>query len=61
MGLLADHGTVEASEDLVRWTRFEQPYRPQRDYSGFGQFAFQRNYYARALDEIADAWSRGRS
>lgn len=42
---------VTATE--VTWTRFEQPHRLGRDYTGFGPFTFAREEYEAALDAIA--------
>ena len=33
---------IDAGIDVVRWVNFEQPYNPQRDYSAFGPFVFER-------------------
>jgi hypothetical protein len=35
--------------DTVCWTRFRQPRRPTRDYSGFGPFVFDRRQYEAAV------------
>jgi hypothetical protein len=40
---------VRADNQLVVWHDFSQPYRPQRDYSGFGPFTFERSEYERAV------------
>ena len=46
---------IVATEDLVSWSDFEQPFRSQRDYSGFGPFRFARNRYEEALAELQSA------
>jgi hypothetical protein len=51
--LIAD---VEASDSTVLWKRFGQPHRPNRDYSEFGPFLFDRNRYDNALARIEHAW-----
>ncbi|PRY18933.1 hypothetical protein [Pseudosporangium ferrugineum] len=37
----------------VTWLGFAQPFRPRRDYSGFGPFVFRREQYERAAREAA--------
>jgi hypothetical protein len=44
--LLAD---VEVREDVVRWSGFEQPYRPKWGLSALGPFTFERPQYEAAL------------
>jgi len=34
--------SVRADDASVAWSAFEQPHRPERDYSGFGPFQFER-------------------
>ncbi|MGV9413517.1 hypothetical protein ACWDOP_26760 [Nocardia sp. NPDC003693] len=43
---------VTVTEDLVVWDRFEQPFRPGRDYAGFGPFRFARGQYEDALRDL---------
>ena len=40
----------------VVWSDFEQPYRPERDYSAFGPFFFVRAQYEAAVRAIAGDW-----
>ena len=40
---------VDAGTDLVVWTDFRQPHRPDRDYTGFGPFVFDREQYDQAV------------
>jgi hypothetical protein len=35
-----------------RWSAFHQPYRPQRNYEGFGPFTFEQRQYENALHEL---------
>ncbi len=44
--------TVEDRGDKVSWSSFEQPHRPERDYSGFGPFTFSRSPYVEALSGL---------
>lgn len=48
---------VILEKTTVTWTDFEQPYRPDRDYSSFGPFVFSRSAYESAIAAIADVWS----
>lgn len=43
---------VTVSDDTVTWDEFEQPERPDWDYSGFGPFTFDRTQYERALMDV---------
>jgi hypothetical protein len=47
---------IVVEPDMVRWVEFEQPHRPDRDYSGFGPFAFDRVAYELAVQDLADVW-----
>ena len=49
-------GEVHADDHRVVWSEFEQPYRPDRDYSLFGPFSFNRSAYDEALRELALRW-----
>ncbi|MFC9693886.1 hypothetical protein ACFTSF_35360 [Kribbella sp. NPDC056951] len=40
---------IHADADTVTWDSFCQPHRPERDYSGFGPFVFDRSQYDKAL------------
>lgn len=47
--------TIESRNDTIVWHQFEQTYRPQRDYAGFGPFVFLRSAYeiaARSLTKV---------
>jgi hypothetical protein len=44
---------VELAAEVVVWKHFEQPHRPDRDYSSFGPFAFLRDSYQRAGSKLA--------
>lgn len=46
--------TIATTPDLVIWSRFRQPHRPGRDYTGFGPFRFAREQYAAAIDEALE-------
>lgn len=52
--------TVASSTTEVRWSDFEQPFRTDRDYSGFGSFVFSRNDYEMAVRELSPVWDRAR-
>ncbi|MQY10055.1 hypothetical protein SRB5_01590 [Streptomyces sp. RB5] len=41
----------------VTWHSFEQPYRRERDYSGFGPFRFERRQYDESVRVLAEAVS----
>ncbi|MDQ6606554.1 MAG: hypothetical protein M3Z06_08420 [Actinomycetota bacterium] len=47
--------------ETVTWQGFLQPHRPDRDYSGFGPFVFERSEYARAVAAVAAAWHEASS
>jgi hypothetical protein len=40
---------VDDRGSVVVWSDFEQPHRPNRDYSGFGPFVFDKVQYKQAL------------
>lgn len=45
---------VDVNADVVRWADFDQPHNPDRDYSAFGPFVFDRTEYQSAIEELAD-------
>jgi hypothetical protein len=44
---------VLTGDDVVTWSGFVQPFRPQRDYGTFGPFTFNRSQYETAAREAA--------
>lgn len=44
------HASVTVGDGRVAWSGFEQPYRPERDYSEFGPFNFDLGTYRAALE-----------
>jgi hypothetical protein len=44
--------TVLVTADEVAWDGFQQPYRPERDYSTFGPFVFEPAQYQSAVDVL---------
>jgi len=44
---------ITVTDDLVVWDEFEQPHRPERDYTGFGPFRFDRSHYDEAVRELS--------
>lgn len=52
--------SVTVDDDAVLWSAFEQPYRPERDYGGFGPFTFDRQEYEGELAALERA-SRART
>jgi len=46
--------SVDLDGDIVRWSEFEQPHRPERDYWDFGPFVFDRAGYDEALEAVAE-------
>jgi hypothetical protein len=42
--------------ETVTWTGFAQPYRPARDYQGFGDFVFDRAPYEHAVSEAVETF-----
>jgi hypothetical protein len=47
--------TVEVRATAVIWRDFNQEHRPNRDYSGFGPFCFDRADYLRAIGNLPKA------
>jgi hypothetical protein len=43
---------VKADADTVVWNSFQQPHRPEWDYSQFGPFAFEGNEYRQGLTDL---------
>jgi hypothetical protein len=43
---------VMTTAETVAWQNFEQPNRPERDYSGFGPFVFDREQYENAVATV---------
>lgn len=43
---------VDARDGTVSWHRFEHDHRPNRDYSSFGPFVFERRQYEEALRSL---------
>jgi hypothetical protein len=46
------------NERQVSWQDFAQPFRPERDYAAFGPFRFDSDQYARAVKDLASAFSK---
>lgn len=44
--------SVHQQDDTIRWDRFVQPYRRERDYTAFGPFTFSRAQYDDALKDL---------
>lgn len=44
--------SVTADDDTVRWSAFDQPHRPERDYNEFGPFQFARDEYEDELGAL---------
>ena len=40
---------IRIDGEMVRWDSFSQPHRPNRDYSEFGPFIFERAQYLHAV------------
>lgn len=45
---------VVINNDLVTWRDFTQPHRPQRDYTPFGPFTFNRPQYLKAIRTLTE-------
>ena len=52
---------ISVTDDMVTWSKFEQPHRPDRDYTGLGPFRFHRSYYARAVQAASQTSGRSDS
>ncbi|EFV14276.1 hypothetical protein [Segniliparus rugosus] len=46
---------IQVSRNSVTWSGFGQPFRPERDYEGFGPFVFDRGEYEAALAALTRA------
>jgi len=44
---------------VVRWDDFEQPQRPERDYSGLGPFVFDAEAYTAEVDHLLPVLETG--
>jgi hypothetical protein len=44
--------SVRRAGDTFQWEQFRQPFRLQRDYSGFGPFIFDRTQYEDAVSDL---------
>lgn len=55
------YARVSADATVVRWSEFEQPHRPSRDYGTFGSFAFNRSQYDEAVARAVQALDAGAS
>lgn len=44
---------IRAEGESVVWDSFEQPYRKDRDYSGFGAFVFDEEQYREAIAALS--------
>lgn len=42
-------GNVHRKNSQIVWTHFQQPHRPERDYSQFGPYVFAESQYLDAL------------
>lgn len=49
--------SVSVAERIVRWSGFRQPFRPERDYAGFGPFVFDRQAYREAVAQLESRFS----
>jgi hypothetical protein len=48
---------IEEDGDIVRWSDFQQPHRPDWSYESFGPFVFDRGQY---YDQVARVQTRAR-
>ncbi|WP_030019487.1 hypothetical protein [Streptomyces monomycini] len=44
---------IAVTGEFVIWDSFEQPYRPERDYTAFGPFQFDRKQYGDAVQALS--------
>lgn len=47
--------TINANPSTVTWSSFQQPFRPDRDYSALGPFEFERRAYEEAVNAAIKA------
>lgn len=52
------HTRVTTDDSHVGWSEFEQPHKPDRDYSGVGPFVFERTSYVAAVQVVKDNLAR---
>ena len=45
---------IEVADDVVTWTEFSQEHRPDRNYSDFGPFVFDRTQYESAVAHLVE-------
>jgi len=45
---------ITTDYETLTWSQFEQPHRPERDYSAFGPFTFDWQDYKDALEELME-------
>jgi hypothetical protein len=48
---------VHIDSRTVTWTDFAQPFRRERDYTGFGPFTFDRAQYEKSVEAAVEALS----
>ena len=48
---------VTVDDNAITWHSFGQPFRPERDYSDFGPFTFDRREYEAAVTKLAGSLS----
>lgn len=47
---------IVTNEREIVWEGFKQPFRPERDYSSFGPFRFDRDQYRKSVIELASTF-----
>ncbi len=48
---------VETLGETIQWNLFQQPFRKERDYSGFGPFVFDAYEYRKTVAALRDDFS----